>query len=483
MRKNYLINGSIGPNTLWKNFYWSQFLLAGVLASVIGVTLGLFGPYALATAIAIVGMYLVIIFRQDELAAALVIGVHLYLDWYLAIRVAGLLMTVFLLLLYFLARSSRYPWTQPRFLWLWFLFLVSTILPSIRGASTLYDALFYYPNVVLSSFIMFWLGTVISRDVVSLRRFLQMLTVLATLLAIHTLIEVVTGVVLFSTSHYDPLIDSSAYQVAGTAVHRAESFFIDPNWNGTFMAMMSFIPFGLLIESTSFLKKVFYVVSMVLILMALLSTYSNGAWIGAFAGIIVFVLFVGRTRYRVLVIMCILVLAAVVIVGFSSQLSLQLQHATDPQEVILRVGAWQTALRVIQAFPLTGVGLGLYTYLAHSQPYRVPAQIIPLAHPHDSYLELAAMGGLPVCAIFMALLLTAWWSCWRTWIRADARTRSLLAGGIATSMALSANSISINGWTLPPLCAVGWMILGAISSPLLTRKLSEALASKQQGHR
>ncbi|HEV2655403.1 MAG TPA: hypothetical protein VGT82_10605, partial [Ktedonobacteraceae bacterium] len=37
-------------------------------------------------------------------------------------------------------------------------------------------------------------------------------------------------------------------------------------------------------------------------------------------------------------------------------------------------------------------------------------------------------------------------------------------------IALSVNSISINGWTLPPLAAIGWFLLGILASPLLMRE-------------
>jgi O-antigen ligase len=138
---------------------------------------------------------------------------------------------------------------------------------------------------------------------------------------------------------------------------------------------------------------------------------------------------------------------------------------------LLRSGAWATAIRVIEAFPLTGIGLGLQNYALKAEPYRVPAQYVPLVHPHNSYLELAAMAGLPVLLIFLALLLTACWFALRNWAIADIRVRPLLAAGIAAAVALSANSVSINGWTLPPLAALGWLVLGACSSPLLMNSL------------
>ncbi len=200
---------------------------------------------------------------------------------------------------------------------------------------------------------------------------------------------------------------------------------------------------------------------------ALLFTYSIGAWIGALAGILVFLLFTGRGRYLILIPILIVIVGIILIIVFPSEVNLQFQHASSPQEVSLRVGAWQTALQVIKAFPLTGIGLGLTNYLQRTDLYRVPAQYEPLAHPHNSYLELGAMAGLPVLFVFLALLLYAMWLAWHNWMQVDADTRLLLGGGIAAVIALSVNSLSINGWTLPPLAAIGWLILGAISSPLL----------------
>jgi len=42
----------------------------------------------------------------------------------------------------------------------------------------------------------------------------------------------------------------------------------------------------------------------------------------------------------------------------------------------------------------------------------------------------------------------------------NTETRVLLSAGIAAIVALSVNSFSINAWTLPPLAAAGWIILG-----------------------
>jgi O-antigen ligase len=358
------------------------------------------------------------------------------------------------------------------------LFLALTIYPAIYGGQfMLYDLASYYPSDIFGAFLFFWLGCIIAKDTRALRRALQCLALLAALLALHTIIESQTGVFLFESSHMSAyLVSVSNYQITGSSAFRAGSFFIDPNWNGTFFAMAFFLPFGLFVESRSLLAKGLYLGEMLLILVALVFTYSNGAWVAISGGLFVFLIFIGRTRHRVLLLMIIALLAMLMLSIFSSELALQLQRANGPNELSLREGAWETAIRVIQAFPLFGVGLGYQAYLVRADPYRVPAQILPLSHPHDSYLEWAAMAGIPVLLVFLLLLAAAFWYAIQNWRFGDRSLRPLIGGGIAALAALSVGSISINGWTLPPLAAFAWFLAGMIGSPLIASRLNQESA-------
>ena len=409
-------------------------LIAIVAGLLIGVGFGLFGLYILAILIGITIIILAIILRQDALAITLIIAVHLYVDWYLVFHMVGLTLAVALLFIFYLTRSSTRPWiAKPHALRLWLLFLILSVVPAINGALTLHDALIYYPNVVFAALIMFWLGAVIARDTVSVRRLFKMLAVFGALIAIHTIIQGVTGFTVFGSASVNTYLSTTSnYNVVyGLDVHRWGSFFEDPNWNGAFFATMLFIPLGLFVECRSFFGKLFYLAETLIMLPALLFTYSTGAWIAAAAGLIAFIAFVGRTRYRVQLSACLIVAVLVMATWFPTQIALQLQRASNSDETALRVATWQTGVAVIEAFPLTGVGLGHAAYLQRSEPYRVPAQYIPLDHPHNSYLELGAMAGLPVLIVFVAILAYTFWKAWRNWKVADPRARSLLGGGLA----------------------------------------------------
>lgn len=461
-------------------------LLGGMVTGLVlllGDMLGNPGFYLVGGVIGAMAMLIMLILRQNELATTVVIAVSLCVDWYLGLYVISQVMALGLLVIFLLARSSGYPWVEPRALWLWALFLGLTIFPAIRGALTPLDAFLYYPNVILGALIMFWLGTVVGRNTASIRRLFKMLSVFAVLIAIHTIIQATTGTFLFESSHVDAyLVSVSNYELDATSgIYRLGSFFIQPNFSGTFFAMMVFIPLGLFVESPSMPERVLYLAETLMMLPALLYTYSGGAWIATTVGVIVFLILVGRMRYRAQISLSIIVSAIVVLVGFPSQVALLLQHIFDPKELILRNGIWQTAARVIQAFPLTGVGLGHLAYLQSAEPYRVSAQYRPYDHPHNSYLEWGAMAGLAVLFVFLALLGFALWQALRNWALADARARSLLGAGIAATIALSVGSWSNQGWTLPPLAALGWVILGAISSPLLSKSASKVTQAETAG--
>ena len=458
-------------------------IMSPVLPGVVRIVgeLGAFGSAFWGAVAGVLLMALMLLFRQDELAAVALIAVGLYLDWYLSTYIVAVIMALVLLFIFFLTRSDRYPWVTPRALWLWVLFLGLSIFPA-RAATDAYEALYYYPHIFLGALIMFWLGTVIARNAASVHRFFQALAGLGTLLAFHTIIAERTGTFLLATSRINTYLASvNNFMLTGSSTSRVGSFLGNPDWNGAFLALMVFIPVGLLAATSSQLAKLIYVAETVLILFALLFTYTSASWIALVVGLIPLLVLVG-SGYRRVWFPALLIAAAVSIFYiFPGESALFIQHLTAPQGLQSRLGAWQTALRIIQAFPLTGLGLSLFGYLQHSVPFLAAGLSGPLAHPHNSYLELGAMAGLPVLFVFLALLSFALWLALRNWTMADARTRSLLGGGIAAVITLTINSVAINAWTLPPIATAGWLILGVLSSPLLANARDSETSREQSG--
>lgn len=455
-------------------YQWRLILYLSALVSsslLLGGLLGWLGFYACIIVMMGIAFSIVVFLRLDTLSVTLVIAIHVYVDWYLGFHLVAPVLAIILLFYYYIMRCPSRPWSFPRFYVIWLVFLIVTIYPAIRGGLLMtYDAASYYPSDILGALLMYWLGTVVIPDPVRLRRFFAIFTCFAALLAAHTLYQSVTGTVLFASPRVDEFLSSADvayYQFTGSATQRTGSFFIDPNWNGAFFALVFFLPLGLFVCDIVLWQKLCVLFAMVLILLALMCTYSTGAWIAFLVGWVFFLLLVGNTYYRLLLLAIGLCSVALITIVFPAQIALQLQHISANNELSLRIAAWRTALHVIQAYPWTGVGLGHQVYLLRADAYRVPEQFIPLSHPHDSYLEWAAMAGLPVLSIFIALLLSALWLAYYNWSSVNMSLRPLIGAGITSIITLSVNSISINGWTHFALAMIGWLILGTIVSPSL----------------
>jgi O-antigen ligase len=340
------------------------------------------------------------------------------------------------------------------------------------GAFSLTNSLGYYLEVVAGPFIMFWLGNIIAKDTSAIRRVFQALALTAAIFALHTIIEATTGKFLFESARAQANLVQNSFQLQA-GVSRAGSFFGNPNGNGAFLATSFFLPLALFIESTSLRAKVLYLVEMLAILLALMFTYSNGSWIATLVGLMIFLFLVGRVRYSVLLTLLIVSLAGIALVFFPARIAIQLAHARDQGDLSLHLGSWATAFRVLMAYPLFGVGLGTQAYLILAEPYRVSAQTKPLAEPDNSYLQWGAIAGIPTMLIFLVLLGLVFWFAWRNWLAVETRYRVLFAGGICALIALSIDSLTVDGWTSPiDVEFLGWLIAGVVATPLIVRHLN-----------
>ncbi len=458
-------------------------MLASPVALFLGVAIGILSPVYSAVVAGAIMLMIILLLRLDELTVMLIIAVHILVDVYLNLDVFQVAMLMALLLLFacYFGRSADHPWTGPRSIWLWGLFLILTIYPTIYGGDfKLTNSIASYLNLVFSAFIMFWLGNIIAKDFSAVRRVFQLLSVLAALIAIHTIIEATTGIFLFKSAYAEAsLIKYSNFQAEGAAgVSRAGSFFINPNGDGIFLATSFFLPLGLVMRSKQLWAKMFYLLETLLILLALMFTYSTASWIAVLVGIVVFMFLVGSIRYSVLLLMLVVTLAGIATTVFPAQIAVQLSHASNQSDQLDHLGTIQTAVQVIEAYPLFGVGLGDQAYLVRAEPYRVPAQALPQTEPDNSYLQWGATAGIPVMLVFLLLLGYAFWYSWRNWRTIDTRYRPFLGAGIVALIALSINSWVVDGWTAPSgVEYLGWLIAGIVASPLIGRYLRHQSAS------
>jgi O-antigen ligase len=460
----------------------------GVIALALGIALSALGRSSLSALLAVpaaLAILLLICLRQYLLLAALVVFVAIFIDFYQFVGlplhepVAALLLAFVVLAILFFTQSERTPWISLRHLIPWAALLVLAALAIPRGGS-LSQTVSYYVTIFGIAIVVYCLGTQVSRSYRDLQFLLLLLILLASFIALHTLIQGVTGKFLFATAAQSDYLSSvSGFQLAGSSASRAGSFLLNPDWNGLFLAVSLFLAAGMLFaDAASRVVRGAAAIACALILLALLFTFTTASWLAAGAGFVIFVSVFLPKKYRL---RTLVVAGAGLLIGviiFARESRLLLQHATATGEYTLRLGAWETALRIILTHPLTGIGMAYTLYLDRAEAYRSPLQTQQLAHPHNSYLELAAFAGIPVLAAFLLLLFLAFRTAWRTYHATDARYQPLIGGVITGLIVLSVNSLFINGWTLPPFACLGWLLMGAITSRALlaSREASSSAA-------
>jgi O-antigen ligase len=451
--------------------------IAVVVAVCASIVLRVFGTNGAVLVVATIALAIVVALRWDKLTALIIVVVGVVIDWYhpvdtpiLRFPIVATILALFTIAMMLITRSAGRPWLPVPFLLLWVVLFVLA-LPAAFNSIYLPESLAYYQtDVILTPLLAYVVGVQVGRSFVHFHRLLTILSGFATVIAVHTIVAALTGRFLLQTQEYVNYLQiRQNYMLAGNDVSRAGSFLKNPDWNGAFLAMFVFITSSLIISSKSRIAKVIHAVELMLLLVALLFTYSLASWGAVGVGLVIYLALVGRARYRIGLCLFIGVALVTIVLAFPEQVGLLLGRTASQSgaaSLTSRIAGWHVAIQIIRDHPLMGIGWGQVNYIQRGAPYRLDPSA-PADHPHESYLELAAMAGLPVLAAYLALLGGVVYRVMRKLRQASVPYRALLAGVIAMAGVLSANSLGINGWTLPPIGAIAWLILGAAASPMI----------------
>ncbi len=187
---------------------------------------------------------------------------------------------------------------------------------------------------------------------------------------------------------------------------------------------------------------------------ALLWSYGRSAWIGALLAAPVALLAAAPTRRRDLGRLLFGLIAAMLLVP---ALRARLLHVMSDDVVGPRLRLWETALRVIQAHPVLGVGPG--NWHAAFVQYHVPGFYWSDAHAHNDYLAVAANAGVIGLAAFLVMWGTVLAS---TLTAARARRGGTLAvAGAMASVAVLAGGVFQCFQTDAEVAILLWSLVGA----------------------
>ena len=451
---------------------WMLVLVAALIALVVSIMTMVLSEKNIILALVGITFAVLLVWllvkQQQEWIAGIIIAVGVFIDWYQLIPIRfpiyATIIALVPLTVALVTRLVQRSWLITARGWVWMTLLVLGA-PPILWSTIVPEGLIYYLTNLFTPLLLYLIGILIGANAIKIRRLLWILSGFTTLIAIHTIIIALTGKFLLETSAINDYLASVDNFSLGESANRVGSFLRNPDWNGGIMATMVFVPIGLFLSSSSRRAKLVYALEIILLLLGLLFTYTTASWLAFAAGCFLLLIFVGRGSQRLWIPLLVGVGTVIIYYVFPAQSEQLIKHINDSNDASLRLGAWETAIRVILVHPLSGLGLGLSSYIAGAEPYRVPLQYRTLSHPHNSYLELAALAGLPTLLLFLTLLGISLWVAFQNYLRANAAYRPLLGGVIIAVVVFSVNSLTINAWTLAPLANIAWLLLGAISSP------------------
>jgi putative inorganic carbon (HCO3(-)) transporter len=245
---------------------------------------------------------------------------------------------------------------------------------------------------------------------------------------------------------------------------RAYGTFEQPNPYGGYLGLVLPLAYSLSLgvrdrgkgirDKGSILLVALATAGLVLMLAAMLMTWSRGAWLGFIAAFVVMNVVRSR-RAAALFTLALILLSFVVVMGglqllpeaitqrfldflpFLGGVDISRVEITPANfAVIERLAHWQAGWDMFSEHPWLGVGIGNYepVYPAYALPYWDD----PLGHAHNYYLNIAAEAGLIGLSAYLILWVAVFWQAWRAVRRTSGYWQGVAVGilGILTHLAV-----------------------------------------------
>ena len=227
--------------------------------------------------------------------------------------------------------------------------------------------------------------------------------------------------------------------IEAEGVARARAFYGSPNNLALYLGKV--LPLGVTIGVFGFFLRgkdkarwLAYGLAALVMALAILLTYSRGAWL---VGVPASLLFVAAMRGRrtLAVAVGLLVLLAVVVLLLVGGGRLTSLLDTTEGTTFFRLQLWQSSWAMIRDHSLTGVGLDnfLYQYRTH---YVLPTawEEFDLSHPHNLLLDFWLRLGLPGLLAILWVLVMFFRRGWRSYHRLPESSERLLVLGLMGGM-------------------------------------------------
>jgi len=259
-------------------------------------------------------------------------------------------------------------------------------------------------------------------------------------------------------------ITGSNLITAEAGLERLRSVYGSPNNVGLYLgrALPILVAVGLMGRERA--RRGAYGVALVIVLAALVLSFSRGAlFLGVPAGLVTVLLLWGGRR-MLLPLGGAVVALVVGLLGLLRLPGLAERFSLGSATTFFRLNLWRSTLAMIRDHPLLGVGPDNFLYQYHGHYIRPEAWQEPsLSHPHNIVLDFWSRLGLLGLAVGLWLQVGFWRTGLRAWKGlSDPDGRALAAGLMGSVAAMLAHGLVDNSLFLVDLAYVFMLSLGAI---------------------
>jgi O-antigen ligase len=262
-------------------------------------------------------------------------------------------------------------------------------------------------------------------------------------------------------------VGPEAFLIIGRFI-RAYGTFRQPNPYGGYLGLVFPLAYAILISD---LRAEFgwrwrlvtlgiSIAALFLIGIALVMTWSRGAWFGAVSAFIAVNMVRSRRAAVLFSTFCLLFASLLVLGGFQLLPEALLRRLTDflpyvgifdvrgvkvtdeNYAIVERMAHWQAAWEMFKERPWLGVGIGNYEPVYPA--YSLPGWKEPLGHAHNYYLNIAAEAGLVGLFAYLILWGSAFWQALKAIRRSEGFWRGVAVGIFGVLVHLSAHNLFDN---------------------------------------
>lgn len=238
---------------------------------------------------------------------------------------------------------------------------------------------------------------------------------------------------------------------------RVYSVFNNPNILAEYLVMIIPLSVSLFWFSKKLSKKIIFLGTTLIMVLALVLTSSRGGWIGFAFSALVFILLIEK---RLLLSLIPITLGGLFLLPDTIiNRILSIGNLADSSNAY-RITMWEITLDIIKDHWLAGVGFG---HLPFKQTFETYIRTMPTFHAHNTYLETAAEMGIPGLVAFLLFLFVLFKYSIKELIRQDDRYIRVMAAGALSGLAgVLFHGLVENILYLPRIIFTFWIMVSLV---------------------